>query len=199
MTPGGLRLLLLSGLTGAAIQRYFDYVTGFPGYVWRRLRSRPALDGTWYSYHYSRQHSRPLLKTVAWVIRRDFRGHYLAKCQYDDSPALRGAGSVSRERGFLVLHVSATTYEAEWTIRILDPLPTNERVVPGLWLSYDFDGELIAGPMIFGRERMSEAQAEDVLRSRTSVSPTCRLLGVRRALTRSTVGTTGPIAAGSQP
>jgi hypothetical protein len=181
MAANGVGLILLSAAVGAVAQHYFSYVAGLPRYLWQRIRNKPTTEGVWYSYHYTRQNSVPLLKAVTWTITRNFRGQLVTVCQFDGSEDLRGTGILFRERGFLVLRTSATTYEeAEWAIRILDPWPTNDRIVPGLWLSVDFDGELTAGPIVFSRETLVSSKAEQYVKRCTSVNQQYRLLGLQK-------------------
>jgi hypothetical protein len=60
----------------------------------------------------------------------------------------------------------------------LDPIAPEEKLVPGLWLSFDFDGKLIAGPMIFSRRELTDEQAESLFKSEVFATPTKRQLGV---------------------
>lgn len=179
---GGLVILFASAGVGAAFQHFLPYLIGAPGHIRRRLSDRTSVEGRWFSYHYTRKGKKPLLRSATWDVSRDFRGHLRARCVYQDSDSLGGTGPVFQEAGFFVIQMHAARYPAVWSIRIVDPLPAHDPIVPGLWLSADFDGELTAGPIVFSREKLDEATAETELHTRTSASLQARLLGVNRGL-----------------
>jgi hypothetical protein len=176
--------LLIGGVVGAAIQYVFPYFVGFPRYVWLHRKYKRAAEGIWYSYHFTRKNHQVQTVSTRWRIRRNYRGKLSVKGWRSGTFAM-GSGSIQckgsafTEEGFLVISVQATRYEAHWSIRVNNPIPTDEHFVSGLWLSYDFDGDLTAGPIIFSRETMDFREAELLLKEGTTVSPPYKLLRAR--------------------
>ena len=44
-------------------------------------------------------------------------------------------------------------------------MPRNEECIPGIWLGFDLDGEMIAGPIAFARSPVALSEAESLLKS----------------------------------
>jgi hypothetical protein len=183
---GQFLYLLLGDAIGAIMSYSLPFLVGAPRYVWLSRKQRQVVEGVWHSYHYTRKSSKPELLHTRWIIRRTLRGQLLVSCWGDDSApsykrtSIQGRGNAFQEHGFLVMTVAAMKYRAQWSIRVRDPIPSNEKCVPGLWLSFDFDGKLIAGPIFFAREPITETEAATLIRSLIAVNPQYRQLGLER-------------------
>ena len=181
----GLLYLLPGAVLGAMISYLLPGIIGLPKYIWQIHKGDTAAEGIWHSYHCTRKQGLAHIRRTRWKIKRNFRGQFTAKCWGNDASPLykrsrlQGKGTAFREAGFLVITAKSTSYFGHWTIRILDPLIPEEAFYPGLWLSYDFDGKLIAGPIVFTHQPLTEAEAQSLLRSQIFVvSTTNRQLGV---------------------
>lgn len=177
------KYLLIGGVIGAAIQHVFPYVIGFPRYLWLRHKYKRAAEGIWYSYHFTRKNQQVRTVSTKWKVERNYRGRLVVTGRRNGGLAagegvLQCKGSAFTEEGFLVILVQATGYDAHWSIRVNNPIPTNEQSVCGLWLSYDFDGDLTAGPILFSRDVMDLQQAELMLKRSVSASTSYKLLRV---------------------
>jgi hypothetical protein len=180
----GLLYLLPGAVIGAIVTYALPAVVGIPRYLWQIHKGETAAEGIWYSYHWTRKDHAPHTRFTRWKIKRNFRGQLCVRSWGSDaSPAYKrsafhGKGTAFREWGFLVISSASRYYNGQWTIRLLDPIVPEEKLVPGLWLSFDFDGKLIAGPMIFSRRLLPDAEVESLLKSLIFVTPANRQLGV---------------------
>lgn len=193
----GLLYLLPGALLGAVASYLLPVIIGLPRYIWRFYVKDTAAEGNWYSYHCTRKDGAAHVRSTYWKIKKNLHGEFSARC-YARLPNgrlhLQGKGAAIREFGFLVITAKSKSYNGHWTIRILDPLVPEETFYPGLWLSFDFDHKLIAGPIIFSQKPMAEADAKSLLRSQISVLNADRQLRV----VRSPKGVWPPVG-GSQP
>ena len=155
-------------LPGAAIGAIMSYILPFlvdmPPYLIRFLQHQHIIEGKWYSYHYTKQSNKPMLRKLCWNIRRDIRGTFTIVCWDDTGKASKphpsyGRGKAFVERGHLVLEWVVRKEHAHVTCRILEPIAANE-IGAGLWLCYDLDGTLAAGPMVFVRDELSSSEGE---------------------------------------
>lgn len=180
----GLLYLLPGALLGAFLSYFIPAIIGLPKYIWQVYKGDTAAEGIWYSYHCTRKGGVAHIRQTRWKIKRNFRGEFAARCWADDaSPRykrsrIQGKGTAFRESGFFVITAKSTSYHGHWTIRILDPLVPLETFYPGLWLSYDFDGKLIAGPIIFTHQPLPDVKVQSVLKSQIFVLTENRQLGV---------------------
>jgi hypothetical protein len=179
-----LLYLLPGAIIGAIISYALPFIIGIPRYFWQIYKGETAPEGIWYSYHWTRKDQLPHIRFSRWRIRRNFRGQFSVRSwERPASPAYKrseyqGKGTAFREWGFLVISSTSRHYYGQWTIRLLDPIVPGEKEVPGLWLSFDFDGKLIAGPIVFSRRELSDEQAMSFFKSQVFVTHANRQLGV---------------------
>jgi hypothetical protein len=179
--------LLPGAIIGAIITYALPFIIWIPRYLWQIYKGDTAPEGIWYSYHWTRKNHVPHIRFTRWKIRRNFRGQLSVRSwERPASPAYKrseysGKGIAFREFGFLVINSTSRFYYGQWTIRVLDPIAPEGKEVPGLWLSFDFDGKLIAGPMVFSRRELTDEQAESLFKSQVFVTHANRQLGVEPA------------------
>ena len=174
--------LLPGALLGAALAYILPFIIGALPYLLRARRQQRVIEGEWYSYHYTRQSDEPRIRTLHWKIKQDIRGSLTAACwdATDDSsrrPPNYGKGKAYSERGHLVLDLFSQKDHAHIACRLLEPIGTNE-ISAGLWLSFDLNGTLVAGPIILSRRELTSTDAESLIRSRVAALPACKLLEV---------------------
>jgi hypothetical protein len=187
----GLFYLLPGAILGAIVGYALPVIVGVPRYLWQIRKGETSAEGIWYSYHWTRKEHAPHIRFTRWKIRRNFNGQLCVRTWGSDaSPAymrstFHGKGTAFREWGFLVIDSASRYYNGHWTIRLLDPIVPEEKLIPGLWLSFDFDGKLIAGPIIFSRKLLPDTEVEYLLKSQIFVTSASRQLGVepRRKMT----------------
>lgn len=167
-------------LPGAALGAILSYIVPFivttPRYVAQTFRDKTVVEGVWHSYHATLKSYSPEIRHHRWLIKRSVRGNFSLKC-WDETaaPAYRrtatyATGTAFVERGFLIITATAPKYEGQATFRLLKPISFNEDRVPGVWLGYDYDGQIIAGPVFFSRKEVTPAEADSILKSLVSAS-----------------------------
>jgi len=174
--------LLPAAIVGAAVSYIFPFAVGTFPYLFRTLQHQHLIEGKWYSYHYTRQSNQPRVRELQWRVKRGMRGDFMAVCRDKNDASRRrtsnyGKGKVFAERGHLVLELLSQQDHSRITCRLLEPIATND-VTPGIWLAFDLDGTLVAGPIIFTRNELIPSDIERVLKSRISAVPAYKLLEV---------------------
>ena len=180
-----LGYILPSAALGAILTSILSFAVTAPRYVVRTFRNKTVVEGEWHSYHCTIKSSSPEIRHHRWLIKRSVRGNFSLKC-WDErgAPKYRHStiyanGTAFLERSFLIITASTRKYDGQATFRLLNPISTNEDCVPGIWLSYDYDGRMIAGPVFFSRTVVTPAEADSTLKSLLSASGNYRLLGLR--------------------
>lgn len=174
--------LLPGAALGAIISYVLPFLVGMPPYLIRVLQHQHIIEGKWYSYHYTKQSNRVILRRLRWNIRRDIRGTFTVTC-WDDigkahkHPIKYGRGKAFIERGHIIMEWVIRKEHAHVTCRILEPIAANE-IGAGLWLCYDLDGTLAAGPMVLVRDELDASDGEALLKSRVSAISASKLLEV---------------------
>ena len=143
------------------------------------MDEKDIIERRWYEYHYSRQNSRPILRHNLLLVKRKSRNVFNVKTSAEGNYE----GILVKERSHLVIHLRGVgNYQALWEIRLQEPVPENDKIIPGLWLSFDFDGQIISGPIILSQAALSDEQAERYLRQLIQITHTdYRLLGTTKA------------------
>lgn len=177
-----LLYLLPGALLGAVLSYILPFIVEGLPYLMRASHEQRVIEGEWYSFHYTKQSDQPKIRKMRWSIRRHIRGGYTASC-WDDTdsthkdPINYGKGKAFLDRGHVILDLFSQKDHAHITCRILEPIATNE-IGAGLWLSFDLDGTLIAGPIILTRQELAFSDAESELKSRVSAFPAYKILEV---------------------
>lgn len=174
--------LLPGAILGAVLSYILPFIVGVVPYLVRVRQHQHIIEGKWYSYHYTSQSNQPKVRKLRWSVRQDVRGSFTAVCWDDLDPSHKhppnyGRGKAFLERGHLVLELFSQKDHSHITCRILEPIATNE-VSAGLWLAFDLDGTLMAGPIVFARNELALNDAEALLKSRVSAVSAYKLLEV---------------------
>jgi hypothetical protein len=161
--PNWLVVSVVGAMLGALFAKFGSLLT-YP------FRSAMPAAGTWFSYHYTFQDGQPTLHEDTIVIRKAPLGGSRVKItpsfaegQHISKDAYRGV--VICEGTHLLLHARAVLSGNPTTlsIRLASRIPPNDRMMIGLWLSYDHDGRPASGVVAMNREAMSPNEASEVL------------------------------------
>lgn len=115
--------------------------------VYRRLR-KGDLSGTWYEYNLSRRDGNVIVVRELWEVSPSLRRE-LAFTAVGEGYAY--SGSLTKERHHLVADYRGKGHEESVYCRFELPATTGARQMLGLWVGFDFDNNLVAGPQILSR------------------------------------------------
>jgi hypothetical protein len=163
----------LIGILGAVL----GYLLNHIGVAIRWLRSlgqrTDLLERQWHEYHFSRKNSLPILRHDKFSFKKKGKNEFEVHCSAEDEYK----GSLVKVRGHLVIHlIGAKSYVSHWDIRLLEPVPKNEKILPGLWIGFDFDGKIISGPIILSQELLTNTQATQYLQQLIQITNVDHLL-----------------------
>jgi hypothetical protein len=166
--------VVIGGVVGAGFAYFLPYAIAFPGFLWN-LRTRDPIEGMWHSYHISWSQSDPnlpskqVLRHNLWSIRRAFKGGYSVAVEAEGNYR----GTLVKERGHLVVQARGVNrYTATLFLRLKEPVPIeNDEIMRGMWLSFDFDQRITAGPIILSRDVLGEGDANAKLNSVVKDAP----------------------------
>ena len=166
-------------LVGFVAAAFFHFLQLFRR-IFRGLGFRAAkqdiIEGKWYGCHYSRLNYQAILRREECYITRRNKNTFNVRFSAEEDYR----GHLVKERGHLVIHLQGIgSYQAHFDIRLQEPIPGKDRIMPGLWMSFDFDGRLIAGPIVFSRDLLTDDEATRYLRSLVEITRLDnRLLGL---------------------
>ncbi|WP_109506958.1 hypothetical protein [Nocardioides speluncae] len=115
--------------------------------VYRRMRKND-LCGTWYEYNLSRRDGDMIVVREVWQVSPSLR-HELHFTAVGEGYAY--SGSMTKERHHLVADYRGKGHEESVYCRFELPATTGARQMLGLWVGFDFDNNLVAGPQILSR------------------------------------------------
>jgi hypothetical protein len=145
-------------------------------YVARRFQ-RATIEGKWYVYHITNRGGELQVEPAAWNIRKGYDSKFVVVESFKED--LKGPmykGQMSFERNFLLVKLRAVKHEEEVSIRLFNPIPTADAYTWGLFLSLDFQGNPIAGPVAISRRELSPADALELLLDKTKVHANMKVL-----------------------
>jgi hypothetical protein len=168
--PNWIIVTLIGALIGAIVSQYWTIFF----YPIRRLKHDPLL-GTWYDYHFTFVHGRRYLAASAVVVKRGLLTSRSIRMQdqdlirYSEGPehdlkdGLSYKGVVLVEGPHLLIKLHATTHNEFLVFRLINRLPSNSSMVPGVWMSFDHELNPTAGIMMFSRQKLDTDIATNLL------------------------------------
>lgn len=165
----------LIGFLAAGVFHFLELLGRFRSGLGLGKNRQDTLEGKWYGYHFSRRNRLPILRREMCSIKRIGSKKYLITLSSEGEYR----GYLTKERGHIIIHLEGTgDYGSHFDLRMEEPIPEN-KIVAGLWVSFDFDGRIIAGPEILSRDMLSDDEAKGYLRNLVHVTnPDERLLGL---------------------
>jgi hypothetical protein len=150
---------------------------------WRLLvllyrRARPSdLCGTWFEYNLSRRDGDFIVVEETWRVRPSLL-HQLAFHAVGDGYSY--GGHLTPEKHHLLAQYTGKKHEESVYCRFEQPATSGGQELLGLWVGVDFDNQLVAGPQLLSRVRLSGDEPRVRLHRMARTSDAAPVLGVRR-------------------
>jgi hypothetical protein len=170
--PNWILVLLLGALAGTILDKYGGTLL-YPF----RLLGADQYEGEWWEYHLSYRGGERTLRRAKLSIRRGLRTN-VRRASFWHIPAgtsdsrrreLAYKGTLRIESNQLLIEMEATTHKEYLVYRFLNQIPSNARLIPGIWMSYDHDSHPAAGAAILSDHDMTTDEAEkEILRHATA-------------------------------
>jgi hypothetical protein len=163
--------LILGAVVGVLVIPIWQLIV----YPARRLRPH-SLNGRWYEYHLTFVSGRVALRFGIVCIKPGIRSRYIVTAEYSDGPP-QGDGQLPTpklwyrgrvlpsEADQVVILLKGLSHPETAVFRLLDRIPSNDNVVPGIWMAYDHDLAPAAGVAILSRSSLPPEQAMRMLQS----------------------------------
>lgn len=168
--PNWIVVTLIGAVIGAIASQYWSIIF----YPLRLLKHDPLMGG-WYDYHFTFVHGRRYLAESIVSIRRGLLVgrsirmqdqdliRYSEGLDRDRKDGLTYRGLVSVEGPHLLIRMHATSHNELLVFRLINRLPSNASVIPGVWMSFDHELNPTAGIMILSRQQMEPTAATNLL------------------------------------
>ena len=166
--------IIISAIVGYAIP-YFNSIIKF--IVGKSFRKEP-IEGTWHTYHFTRMYGHIYLRYDKWIIKRNLLNTLTVKTDDPKNPDLKYEGFISVERNYFLVNISGVKHKEEAQFRFFDFIPTGQDIVYGLCLGVDFDNKPKAEVWIMSRRKLSDEEANKILRSITIIRDNL-IIGIR--------------------
>lgn len=168
--PNWMIVSVVGAILGALIARYGSIVL----YPMRRFKKEPMI-GHWYDYHFTFVNGKRYIAESPVNIRRGKLRGISVEIRDQDVVSQSGAldnkrkdgltyqGILRREGPHLVIEVKGVGHIELLIFRFIYRLPSNDSVIPGVWMSFDHDMNPTAGLMILSRRRLRRSAAIPLL------------------------------------
>jgi len=147
---------IVTALVGAVIGWAFPYIGRAVYYLCRRLE-KDYLEGDWYGYHWTYKGGKPLLNKSKWRIRKGFFHRFAVRYTHQSGMNYRGYAEVERSQLIVKIHNGKNQETARF--RVTWPIPSNARLLHGIWLSFDHDTKIASAALLLSRDELSDADA----------------------------------------
>lgn len=157
--PNWIIVSLVGAVLGALVAR-------FGGLIVYPFRRQVIAGGSWFLYHRTfRQGQMHLIRSRLTVKKGIFGGAKVSVVETVGSRTEEYTGSVTVEASHLLMQIKgiAVRNSASVLFRLESPVPPNDQVVFGLWLSYDLDRRPAVGVLMLSRTELSDNEADDNL------------------------------------
>jgi hypothetical protein len=174
---GGEPNWIVTCVVGAILGVLATYFAPALGYPFRRLKKSP-LERLWYEYHFSYLGGRLVLRQAKLKVRKGILSRYVVTFDHERSEAVQpggpfGAkelsykGSLKYEHDHILLALDGVSHEESLSYRFINKIPSNDSVLPGIWMSYDHDLNPASGTAILSKDQLSPDDAISTLRKWT--------------------------------
>lgn len=168
---------IMKAFVGALIGLSIPYVAKSLIYLFRRFR-RARIEGTWYSYHASLIEGSIQVVSTIWKISKGFSAPFIVQIikKMDGQLRVYAKGTLHRERNFLLINLNTTEHQEEVSIRLLDPVEPADSITWGLWMSFDYHGELFSGPQVVSRKELSDDEFKNYISNKLETDNNYKVL-----------------------
>ena len=123
-----------------------------------RVRHKSAIEGNWYSYHFTFLKGQATTVESQVRVSKGFRHTYVAALGQNVDSKLEYKGYITREKDQLLFIYKSIDHSETVVNRFQDPLGSNSNRLYGLWLSYDHSQTIACGAIILSRDEIAEDQ-----------------------------------------
>jgi hypothetical protein len=159
--PSWLVLLLLGAISWPVIQ----YGARVLRLGYRRKRG-DDLCGKWYEYNLSRREGELYVAREVWTIKASLAEPLAFEARGEGYVY---KGKLRKERNHLLAEYSADGHEESVYCRLQRPAVAGASHLIGLWVGFDFDNELFAGPQLLSRKELDDAALDQYLHKAATV------------------------------
>jgi hypothetical protein len=168
--PNWIIVTIIGAVVGAVVSQYWSIIF-YPA----KLLKTDSLRGSWYDYHFTFVHGKRYLAESMVSIRRGILTDRSVRVQDQDLVRYSGGIDTSRKDGLaykgtayiegphLIVKLHAISHRELLVFRLINRLPSNASIIPGVWMSFDHELNPTAGVMVLSRERMTSSDASAVL------------------------------------
>jgi hypothetical protein len=137
--------------------------------------SRDRIKGVWYVYHPSVRDSGAAIESSKVVIRTGYYSRYVVR-EYKSDTIIFAKGTLSIERNFWLIDLAAVAHKEKIHIRLYDPIGTADDFTWGFFLSIDYLGNPITGPILFSRSPVSLETVMEHISKKVGIKEDMRLM-----------------------
>lgn len=123
-----------------------------------RWLKKDHLEGRWYKYHLSYRHGEPEIFETIWFIRRGLLNPYRITYKHSGQ-SLTYRGSMKIEKDQMLFVLKASSHQETVIYRTNNPIPSVNKFVYGLWMSYDHDVRIASGATLMCKEKIPKDKA----------------------------------------
>ena len=164
--PNWAVVTIVGAVVGALAQKYGSLVL----YPLRRLKQEPLI-GAWYDYHFTFLNGNRYVAESPVLIRHGRLTGISVEINDQDVVSESGSlnnkrrdgltyrGTLRHEGPHLVVEANGVRHTELLVFRFIYRLPSNDAVIPGVWMSFDHDMNPTAGLMILSRKRLRRSAA----------------------------------------
>jgi hypothetical protein len=168
--PNWIIVIIIGAVVGAVVSQYWTVIF-YPV----KILKTDSLRGRWYDYHFTFVHGKRYLAESIVRIRRGIlsersvfvQDQDLVRYSGDIDPNRRDGltykGTVQIEGPHLIVKLRATSHKELLVFRLINRLPSNTSIIPGVWMSFDHELNPTAGVMMLSREKMTSSDATNML------------------------------------
>jgi hypothetical protein len=168
--PNWIVVTIIGAVAGAIVSQYWSIIF-YPV----KLLKADALGGGWYDYHFTFVHGKRYLAESIVRVRRGILADRSVYVQDQDLVRYSGGidpnrkdglnykGGIQVEGPHLIVKLRATSHRELLVFRLINRLPSNASIIPGVWMSFDHELNPTAGVMVLSRERMTSSDATTML------------------------------------
>jgi hypothetical protein len=155
---------LITTFIGAVIGLLLPYLVDVTKYLWRYWKSEPLV-GQWFEYHANFVGGENHISSGVWKINKGFSHEFTVNFTHNTGGKLEYRGALFEERGHIVAELKSYSHRNESLYyRFMNPI-ASERVIPGIWLSFERDGRICSGAAILSKEELPMSEVLGTLKT----------------------------------
>jgi hypothetical protein len=116
--------------------------------------------GTWHEYHLSFFNDVQKLVSGEWIIKRGYFHKLVIEFTTNVGKPLRYKGHIILEKGHMIAVLKGVSHDEHLFYRFIEPIPSNDNRVGGLWMSYDHNRDICCSASLLSTDELSEESAQ---------------------------------------